>query len=75
MQELRPNSTLVMDNARFHRKRDIERLARAAGHHVLFLPPYSPDFNPIEEDFAVMKKRRMYAPEGTTIDQIVKEYG
>lgn len=75
MQELRPGSTLIMDNARFHRKQDIERIAKKSGHYVLFLPPYSPDFNPIEEDFAVMKKRRMYAPEETSIDQIVKAYG
>lgn len=75
MRELRPGSTLIMDNARFHRKRDIETLAKAAGHHVLFLPPYSPDFNPIEEDFAIMKKQRMYAPQETSVDQIVKAYG
>ena len=75
MKELNPGSTLIMDNARFHCKSDITSCAKLNGHHVIFLPPYSPDFNPIEEDFAIMKKRRMYATEGTTIYDIVKEYG
>lgn len=50
--ELQPNSTLILDNAPFHRKDDVFRIAQQAGHQVLFLPPYSPDFNRIEQDFA-----------------------
>ena len=73
--ELDHQSTLVMDNAAFHHKKSIQRLAESAGHHVLFLPPYSPDLNPIEQVFAHLKKRRAYAPPGTSIDAIVKEYG
>jgi putative transposase len=38
------------------------------------LPPYSPDFNPIEQDFANIKKRRQMAELNTTIDEIVKTY-
>ena len=52
--ELKPNSTLILlilDNAPFHRKDDVFRLAKQTGHKVLFLPPYSPDFNRIEQDF------------------------
>jgi hypothetical protein len=48
--ELKPNSTLILDNAPFHRKDDVFRIAEQAGHKVLFLPPYSPDFNLIEQD-------------------------
>lgn len=73
-QELHPNSTLILDNAPIHRKNKIEEIAEARGHQVLFLPRYSPDFNSIEHDFAAMKKRRKYAPEGTSVAQIVKGY-
>jgi hypothetical protein len=37
--ELKPNSTLILDNAPFHRKDDIFRIATEADHKVLFLPP------------------------------------
>ena len=73
--ELKPNSTIIWDNAPFHKKKDLEAIAHECGHHILFLPPYSPDFNPIEHDFANIKKRRQYAPPDTTLDAIVKAYG
>lgn len=73
--ELRPESTIIMDNAPFHKKKDIKRIVHQHGHHVLFLPPYSPDFNPIEQDFANIKKIRAYAPQNTKLDDIVKSYG
>lgn len=73
--ELKPNSTLILDNAAFHRKDDVFRIAEQAGHKVWFLPPYSPDFNRIEQDFAILKKRRIYSTPGTSLDNIVKSYG
>ena len=39
--ELKPNSTIILDNARFHRKEDVFQIVEEAGHKVLFLPPYS----------------------------------
>ncbi|MEM6435177.1 MAG: transposase [Cyanobacteria bacterium P01_D01_bin.115] len=41
---LSPQALLILDNARFHRPEAVTEMAEAAGHHVLFLPPYSPDF-------------------------------
>lgn len=73
--ELNPNSVLILDNAAFHNKKKINEIAEEYGHKVIFLPPYSPDFNPIEKVFAIIKKRRMYAAKETTIDEIVKNYG
>lgn len=73
--ELRPKSTIIMDNAAFHKKKDIRQIAAAHGHNVLFLPPYSPDFNPIEQDFAVIKKQRAFAPKNKSLDDIIKSYG
>lgn len=72
---LNPQSLLILDNAPFHRKEEIKEIAQSAGHEVLFLPPYSPDFNKIEQDFAILKKQRIYAPLGTTLDDLIRVYG
>lgn len=50
-----PKSVIVMDNASFHRTERVERLCREAGVKLMYLPPYSPDLNPIEEFFAELK--------------------
>ena len=50
-----PNSVLIMDNASFHRSNRINEMCAAAGVKLLYLPPYSPDLNPIEEFFAGLK--------------------
>lgn len=71
---LPPHSLLILDNARFHRPEEVTAIAEAAGHQVLFLPPYSSDFNKIEYDFAALKKIFAYAPEGTTLDEVVANY-
>jgi transposase len=49
------NSVLIMDNASFHRGEQVEQMCREAGVKLLYLPPYSPDLNPIEEFFAELK--------------------
>jgi putative transposase len=67
-------SVLIMDNAPIHRKTRIRELVEAAGHQVLFLPKYSPDLNDIEHDFGAIKKARMYAKSGTSIDEVIRDY-
>src|SRR2546423_15389324 len=47
-------SVLVLDNARIHHDQDLIKYIEAFGR-VEFLPPYSPDFNPIETCFSVIK--------------------
>lgn len=49
-------STLIMDNASFHSKKKVEEIASSFGHSVIFLPPYSPELNPIEHCWAALKK-------------------
>jgi transposase len=51
-------SVIVMDNATFHKRSDIIHVIEAQGHTVEFLPPYSPDFNPIEKKWAQAKAQR-----------------
>ena len=47
--------TFVMDNASFHRKNVLNELARRVNCAIVFLPPYSPDYNPIEKRWAHLK--------------------
>ena len=51
-------SVIVMDNASFHKRDDIVQSIQRAGCIVEFLPPYSPDFNPIEHTWAQLKSIR-----------------
>lgn len=47
-----------MDNAAFHKVKGIQDVIKQAGHILLFLPPYSPDLNPIEHKWAQLKSLR-----------------
>ena len=50
-----PKSVLIMDNASIHHSARVRRMCQEAGVLLIYLPPYSPDFNPIEEFFAELK--------------------
>ena len=52
---LKRGQIVVMDNLSVHKSRRVGRLIEEAGCELLFLPPYSPDFNPIEEAFSKAK--------------------
>ena len=52
---LQPGDVLVMDNLSAHKVAGIEDLIRACGAHLLYLPPYSSDFNPIEWAWSKVK--------------------
>lgn len=51
------STTIVMDNASFHRKSRLIPIAEKHGHTILFLPPYSPELNPIENFWSCLKSR------------------
>lgn len=51
-----PKSVLVMDNASIHHSEALKRMCSDAGVILIYLPPYSPDLNPIEEFFAQLKR-------------------
>lgn len=53
--ELRPGDVLVLDNLSSHKGHEARKAVEAAGARLLFLPPYSPDLNPIEMAFAKLK--------------------
>ena len=52
---LQPGDIVVLDNLGSHKGKAVRRAIRKAGAKLLFLPPYSPDLNPIEQAFAKLK--------------------
>jgi transposase len=52
---LKPGQVVVMDNLGAHRPKRVRELIEQRGCELLYLPPYSPDLNPIEEAFAKVK--------------------
>ncbi len=54
---LRAGQVVILDNARFHRKKALQRLLRRVGCRALFLPAYSPDLNLIEPQWHGLKTR------------------
>jgi transposase len=63
--ELRPGDLVVMDNLSSHKGPRVRKLIEAAGASLRYLPPYSPDFNPIENAFAKLKALLRKAAERT----------
>ena len=62
---LSPGDIVVMDNLGSHKSQAVREAIRRAGAHLLFLPPYSPDLNPIEQVFAKLKHMLREASERT----------
>ena len=53
--ELRPGDLVVMDNLSCHKQAEVQESLREAGAEAFYLPPYSPDLNPIEQVFSKLK--------------------
>ena len=70
--KLPSESILVMDNASFHKSKSMQEKIQTAGHTLEYLPPYSPDLNPIEHKWAQAKSQRRKYQCG--IDELFKEY-
>jgi transposase len=71
---LRPGDVVILDNLPAHKAIAVRQAIEAAGARLLFLPPYSPDFNPIENAFAKLKAllRRAAA---RTVDELWRIIG
>jgi transposase len=65
---LKDGDIVVPDNLGSHKGAGVRRMIRAAGARVFFLPPYSPDLNPIEQVFAKLKHWMRNAAERTVED-------
>jgi hypothetical protein len=71
--KLPPKSVLILDNASFHKGILMQKAIAEAGHILLYLPPYSPDLNPIEHKWAQAKAIRR--KKRCSIDQLFQENG
>jgi transposase len=71
---LRPEDVVIMDNLAPHKSAAVRMAIEAAGARLLLLPPYSPDFNPIENAFAKLKALLRKAGE-RTIDGLWRRIG
>jgi hypothetical protein len=62
---LREGQVVVMDNAAFHKSKRTKKLIESVGCKLVYLPPYSPDLNLIEQQWAVIKRKyRTYKKQG-----------
>jgi len=71
---LKPGDVVILDNLSSHKSQRAESLIRSRGAWLLFLPPYSPDLNPIEMAFSKLKAR-LRATAARTIDDLWKAIG
>jgi transposase len=71
---LRPGDVVILDNLSSHKSEAAERAIRSKGAWMLFLPPYSPDLNPIEMAFSKLKAR-LRAAVARTIDDLWQAIG
>ena len=78
---LQPGDVVVLDNLPAHKVKGVREAVRARGASLLYLPPYSPDLNPIEQAFAKLKAllrkaaARTQETLWTTIGQLLDRFG
>jgi len=68
---LRPGDVVVLDNLAMHKQPEVQAAIERVGARLRFLPPYSPDFNPIEMAFAKLKAF-LRAARPRNFDQVVE---
>jgi len=73
--KLQPGDLVIMDNLSAHKVAGVRELIAATGAELLYLPPYSPDFNPIEKAWAKLKQllRAVKARTTEVLEQAVAE--
>ena len=66
------NAVIVMDNASFHSKDHLNLIAQKYNRRIIFLPPYSPEFNPIEKFWHILKQwLRMHIRDYVSLDNAI----
>ena len=57
LKKLPKEHVIIMDNAAFHKKESLQNLAGKYSQELIFLPPYSPEYNPIEHTWSALKRK------------------
>lgn len=66
------DAVIVMDNASFHRKKQLYEICSKYGYNLIFLPPYSPELNPIENFWHTLKHwLRMHIRDFDSLDDAI----
>ena len=68
---------IIMDNAAFHKKEVLQNLAGKYSQELIFLPPYSPEYNPMEHTWSALKRTvagcvHLYASVSQALDAVLK---
>jgi len=73
---VKSNQVIVMDNAAFHKSEKIKELIKSKNCKLLFLPPYSPDLNPIEKYWAFIKRhlKKLWEPDCNFLKNLDKVF-
>lgn len=71
---LKSGDIVIMDNLGSHKSAELRRMINAAGARLWYLPPYSPDLNPIEQTFAKIK-HWMRSAQKRTVDDVCRTLG
>jgi transposase len=71
---LNPGDIVILDNLPSHKRREARQAIEAVGAQLVFLPPYSPDFNPIEQAISKLKRLLRNAKQ-RTVDGLQKAFG
>lgn len=77
LKQLAPASVLIMDNAPFHKKQVLYKILENTSHTLIFLPPYSPEYNPIEHTWSALKRNiascvHLYGSVSQALDAVLK---
>lgn len=73
--ELTKGQVIIIDNASFHKSERAINLVEQASCKIIFLPPYSPDLNPIEQQWSILKQRLRNNPKHQErfLDTLIEE--
>ena len=77
LKKLPKDHVIIMDNAAFHKKEVLYQIAKKYSQRLIFLPPYSPEYNPIEHSWSALKRKvascvHLYSSVSQALDAVLK---
>ena len=77
LKKLPKDHVIIMDNAAFHKKEVLYQIAKKYSQELIFLPPYSPEYNPIEHTWSALKRKvagsvHLYDSVSQALDSVLK---